>query len=90
MVGNGIVVDFAHVPFLGPDTTGEITEVIGGQRDVGIQGLAHRFAVVPGFRYGQFLEVGFNAIGNFQQDVGTFGGRRFAPGRCGLVGGVQC
>ena len=89
MVRHGIVVDLAHVAFLGTKTTREVAEVISREGNVGVQGFAHGLAVVPGFSDCELLEVGLDAVRNFQQDVGTLGGRGPAPRRCRLVRCVQ-
>ena len=63
--------------------------MVDGQRDVGIQGFADRLAVVDGLGIGQQFEVGFEAVGNLQQDVGTGRCVGLAPLREGGMGGVQ-
>ena len=73
VVRHGVVVDLAHMAFLGTDTTGEVTEVVGGQGNVGVQGFTNRFAIIPGLCDRELLEVGLDAISNLQQDVGTLG-----------------
>jgi hypothetical protein len=64
--------------------------VVNRQGDVGVQGFADGLAVVDGFGVGQQFQVGFDAIGNFQQGVAARGGVGFAPGVCCSVGSVQC
>src|SRR5690606_7718821 len=71
------------------DAAGEVAEVVGRQRDVGVQCLAHRLAVVPGFGDGELFQVGFDAIGDLQQDQRTGLHAGLAPGVRGGVGGVQ-
>ena len=48
VVGDGVVVDLGQRALLRADAPGEVAEVVDGQRDVGVQGLADRLAVVPG------------------------------------------
>ena len=83
------MVDFADAAFLHADRTGEIAEVVGGQRNIGVQRLADRLAVIPGFRMSQGFEILLDAIGDAVEDVGALGGRRLAPGVLGGVGSVQ-
>jgi len=52
--------------------------VIDGQRQVGVECLADRLAVVPGLGQRERLEVGFDAVGDLVEDVGAFGGRGLA------------
>jgi hypothetical protein len=90
VVRHGVLVDIAEGAFLRAHATGEITKVVHRERNVGIQGFADRLAVVDGLGVGQQFEVGFDAVGNFEQDVAARGGIGFAPGVSGGVGGVQC
>ncbi|MNZ73038.1 hypothetical protein D3C78_914390 [compost metagenome] len=63
--------------------------MVRGQRDVGVEGLAHGFAVVPAFGDCQDFQVLFDAVGNFQQHQRARLGRSAAPGLGGCVGSVQ-
>jgi hypothetical protein len=63
--------------------------VVGGQRHVGVEGLAHGLAVVPGFGDSELFQVGFDAIGDLQQDVGAILNRGASPGVGSSVGGIQ-
>ena len=90
VVGGGEFVDFRAAAFLGADAASEVAEVVGGQRNVGVEGFAHGLAVVPGFGDGQQFEVLLDAVGDFQQYPRAVLGAGFAPGVCGCVGGVQC
>src|SRR5664279_4082556 len=63
--------------------------MVDGQRDVGAQGFADRLAVVPALGDGDLLEVLLDAVGDLVQDHCAVGCRGLAPGRCGLVRGVQ-
>lgn len=58
-------------------------------RHVGIEGFTHGLTVVPGFGHGQQLEVGFDAVGDLQQDVRALLHRSLAPGVGGGMRGVQ-
>ena len=63
--------------------------MIHRQRQVGIQGFADRFAIIPGFRQSQQLQILLNAIGDRQQHVRTFLRTGFAPRIGGGMGGVE-
>ena len=89
VVGGGVVVELGQPAFLGADGGGEVAEVVGGERDVGVEGFADRLAVVPGFGDGEHLEVLVDPVGDLVQDRGALGDGGLAPGRCDLVGGVQ-
>ncbi len=89
VVRRGQFVDLGAGAFLGADATGEVAEVVSGQRDVGVEGFPHGLAVVPGFGDGQQFEVLFDAVGNFQQHQRTVLSRGLAPGICGGMGGVE-
>ncbi len=84
-----MLVDLGGAAFLGADAAGEVAEVVGGQRHVGVQRLAHRLAVVPGLGDGQLFQVGFDAIGDLQQDQRAVLHRGLAPGIGSGMGGVQ-
>lgn len=60
VIGNSITVDFGSAAFLSTQHASEVAEVIGGERDISVEGFADRFAVVPGFGDGQDFEIGFN------------------------------
>ena len=89
VIGHGVAVDLGGAAFLGADATGEVAEMVGGQRDVGVEGFAHGFAVVPGFGDCQQFQVLFDAVGDFQQHQRARLGGRGAPGIGGGVGSVQ-
>ncbi len=89
MVGRGVFVDLGAGAFLGTDATGEVAEVVGGQRDIGVERLAHRLAVVPGLGDGEHLQVLLDAVGDLQQDQRTRLDAGLAPGIGGGMGGVQ-
>ncbi len=63
--------------------------MVGGQRYVGVQGFTNGLAVVPGFGDGEFFQVGFDAIGDLQQDVGAVLHRGATPGVGGCMRGIQ-
>ncbi|VVO41178.1 hypothetical protein PS833_05850 [Pseudomonas fluorescens] len=89
VIGHGVAVDLGGAAFLRTDATGVVAEVVGGQRDVGVEGFAHGLAVVPGFGDCQDFQVLFDAVGDFQQHQrARLDGRR-APGICSGVGSVQ-
>ena len=79
VVGHGVFVDFADATFLRTDTAGKIAEMVNRQRNVGIECFAHGFAIVHGLGVGELFEVGFDAIGDFQQNIGAFCRRGFTP-----------
>ncbi|MNK86103.1 hypothetical protein D3C87_1060060 [compost metagenome] len=89
VIGRGQFVDLGSPAFLGADAAGEVTEVVGSQRHVGVQGFAHGLAVVPGFGDGQHLKVLLDAVGDFQQHQGAVLGRGLAPGVGSGMGGVE-
>ena len=90
VIRHGVLVDLADAAFLRTQGTREIAKVIGGERDVGIQRFANRLAVVHGFGIGQQLQIGLDAIRDFQQHIGAGRGIGLAPFFGGGVGGVQC
>ncbi|MNX59002.1 hypothetical protein D3C86_898590 [compost metagenome] len=71
VIGRGVFVDLGGATFLGADAAGVVAEVVGGQRHVGVQRLAHGLAVVPGFGDGQQFEVLLDAVSDFQQHQGA-------------------
>ncbi len=84
-----MLVDLGGAAFLGANAAGEVAEVVGGQRHVGVQRLAHGLAVVPGLGDGQLFQVGFDAVGDLQQDQRAVLDRGPAPGIGSGMGGVQ-
>ena len=89
MIGNRVVVDFRHRPFLGAQNAGEIAEMVNRQRNVGIHGFANRLAVIPGFRSGDQLEIGFDPVGDLEQQVRAISGGGLAPGLFRAVSRVE-
>ena len=89
MVGRRVFVDLGAGAFLGTDAAGEVAEVVGGQRDIGVERLAHRLAVVPGLGDGEHLQVLLDTVGDLQQDQRTSLHAGLAPGIGGGMGGVQ-
>ncbi len=89
MVGNRVLVDFRDSAFLGPHATGEITEMIDRQRNVGVQGLADGLAVIDGLGVGKDLEVLLKAIGDLEEHVRALGRGGAAPFVCCGMGGIQ-
>lgn len=80
MVGHGILVDLRRGAFLRAQAAGEVAEMVDRQRQIGIQGFADRFAVVPGFGQRQHLQPRLDAIGDGQQHIGAFLHAGFTPG----------
>jgi hypothetical protein len=90
VIRHGVFVDLADTAFLGAHAASEVAEMVHGQRDVGIERLANRFAVVHGLSVGQHFEVLLNAVSDLEQDVGPRGGIGLAPlVGCGMSG-IQC
>ena len=89
MIGDRIMVNLGQPAFLGADASGEIAEMIHGQRQVGRHGLADRFAVVPGLGGGEQREVLLHPVGDPVQDQRALGGAGAAPGVLGGMGGVE-
>ena len=75
--------------FLRPQAAGEVAEVVDGQRNVGVERLADRLAVVHRLGIGEQLEVLLQAVGDLQQHVGALGGGGAAPLVGGGMGGVE-
>ena len=89
VVGDGVLVDLRQRALLGPDRAGEVAEMVDRQRDVGVQRLADRLAVVPGLGDGDLLEVLLDPVGDLVQNVRALGRPRSCPSRGGVVRGVQ-
>ena len=64
MIGHRRFVNLGGASLLGAQAAGEVAEMVHRQRQVGIQGFADRFPVVPALRDGQILQVLFNTIGD--------------------------
>lgn len=79
VIGDRVVVEFADATFLGADDPGKVSEMIDGERKIGIQRLADGFPVLPRLRVSEHLKILFHTIGNLIQDDGTFRHRRLAP-----------
>src|SRR5699024_1242742 len=73
VVGDGVVVDLGQPALLGADGTGEVAEVVDGQRKVGVEAFAHGLAVVPGLGDGEQFEAVLHAVGDPVEDVRPFG-----------------
>ncbi|EKE17683.1 MAG: CarR [uncultured bacterium] len=73
MVSNGIFVDVGNAAFLGAQAASEVAEVVDGERNVGIQCFANGLAVIDSLGISQSLEIGFQAIGNLQEQIGALG-----------------
>ncbi|MNZ36037.1 hypothetical protein D3C78_534480 [compost metagenome] len=89
VISHGIAVDFSGAAFLGAQAAGEVAEVVGSQGNVGVEGFADGFAVVPSLGNGQQFEVLFDAVGDLQQDQRACLHRGGAPGISGGMGRVQ-
>ena len=89
VIGHRVLVDFRHAAFLRAQATGKVAEMVGGQRDVGIQGFTDRLAIIPGFRQRQRFQMLLDAIGNRQQHIAALLHTGFPPCVCGGMGGVQ-
>ena len=89
VVGDGVLVDLAQATLLRAQRTRVVTEVVDGQRDVGGERLAHRLAVLPGFRHGELLEVLLHAVRDLQQHHRALRRGGLAPSGRGLVRGVE-
>ena len=89
MAGDGVLVDLAERSFLRTQAAGKVAQVVDGQRDVGVERLADRLAVVHRLGIGQQFQVLLQAVGDLQQRVGALGWRGAAPQVGGGMGGVQ-
>ena len=89
VVGVGLVIDLGDPALLGPRRAGEVPEVVGGQGDVGGEGLAYRLAVLVALGDGEHLEVLLDRVGNRVEHRRALGRRLGAPGVLGRVGGVE-
>ncbi len=89
MVGDGVAVELGELALLRADDGREVAEVVGGERQVGVERFADRLAVVPGLGDGEQLAVGVDDVGDLVEDRGALGRARAAPRGCGLVGGVE-
>ncbi len=89
VIGRGVLVDLGGAAFLGADAASKVAEVVGSQRHVGVQGFTDGLAVVPGFSDSELFQVGFDAIGDLQQNQRAVLHRGLAPGIGSSVSGVQ-
>ncbi len=72
VIGDRGLVDLGDRAFLGTDASGEVTEVIDSQGEIGGHSLADRFAVVPCLNGGEHLEVVFHPRCNLFEQASTF------------------
>jgi hypothetical protein len=89
VVGDRLLVDHRDRPLLGPQASGEVAEVVDGQREVGGQRLPDRLPVLPALGDGEHLEVFLHPVGDPVEDVGPLGRAGRAPGDGSGVGGVE-
>ena len=89
MIGDGVVVEFRQRAFLGTDAAGEIAEMIGRQRHIGVGRLADRLAVVHGLGIGEQFEIFLDPISDLVQHSGALGRRGAAPGILRRMRGIQ-
>ncbi len=87
MISDRVVVDFGNAAFLSADHTGEIAEMVDGQRKIGSGGFADWLAVVPGFGGSERRQVFLNPVSNAIEDERAFSRARLAPG---ILGGMRC
>ena len=85
VVGDRVLVELGDRSLLAADDRGEVAEVVGRERDVGGERLAHRLAVLPALGDGQQLEVLLDRVRDLVQDARALGRRGLAPGvLCGV------
>lgn len=80
VVRDRVVVDLAERALLRAQRTGEVAEVVDGQRNVGRQGLAHRLAVVPALGDRELLQMGLHPVGDPVEEPRAVARRRGSPG----------
>ena len=90
MIGYHIIVDLAQRAFLGTDTGGEIAEMIGGERNIGVHRLADRLAVVAGFDMGKKGEIILDPVGDQIEYLCPVRDRGAAPALPRGMGGIKC
>ena len=84
---HGVFVQHYGSALVGAHNARKITEVVGGKRNIHIQGFPNGLAVVQSFDHCQVLFVGVDKVGNFQQQIGAFDGVYFFPAVPGLGSG---
>ena len=89
VIGDGVVIDLRQRAFLSAHASGEIAEMIDGERNIGEGCLADRLAVVDGLDRGENLQVLLHAVGNFVEDLCPLGRRGIAPGVLRLMRRVE-
>ena len=80
MIGDRIMVNFGKASFLRADATGEIAEMINGQRQVSGLGFADRFAIVDRLDERQKIELLFDPVGNAEKRERALRRRGPSPG----------
>ena len=71
MIGHRGFVNLGGASLLSAQAAGEVAKMIHRQRQVGIQGFADRFPIVPALRHRQIFQMLFNTIGDLQQQPGA-------------------
>ena len=89
MVGIGLLVDLGDPALLRADGAGEVAEVVGRQRDVGRERLAHRLAVLAALGDRQHLEVLLDRVGDRVQHGGPLSRRPPSPVILSRMGRVE-
>ncbi len=79
VVRHGVGVDLRERTFLCANSSREVSEVIDGERNVGVEGLADRLAVVPRLGECDGFEVLLHTISDLVQDDRALGDRGLAP-----------
>jgi hypothetical protein len=89
VVGHRVLVDLRQRTLLRPNASGEVAEVVDGERNVRVEGLSDRLTVVPGFGERDGLQVLRDPVGDLVEDDGTLCCRGLAPGRSGGMGRIE-
>ena len=90
VIRNRCRVNFRDATLLRTNGSGEIAEVVDGERNIGCKCFADRLAVVPGFDGRQHLEIFFHALRDQVQHIAARRGRGLAPRSLRSMCGVEC
>jgi ParB family chromosome partitioning protein len=90
VIRHRVGIELGERVLLGSGEAGEVAEVVGRQRQVGVQRLADRLAVVPGLGDSEQFDVLLDDVGDAVQDGSALGRGRAAPSRGGLLGRIEC